>query len=183
MSDTLEFKSIESNVNLVSETVLELYNSLNLSEDLKPKVAEINPEFTGSKEFCGNYGVVESDGANTIIVEVVKGEQKSFACCLIPIGTRADLNHIVRKHFNARRVSFAPLPEVEAITKMEYGSITAFGLPSDWKILVDSRIMEKENIILGGGRKISKLLFPTKLFKKMSNVEIIDSLGKPTEQN
>lgn len=173
----LDFKSIESNPSLVSESVLELYNSLKFIEGLKPLVAEIDPQFTGSKEFCEHYGVNDSDGANTIIVEVVKGDNKSFACCLIPIGTRADLNHVVKKHFDARRVSFAPLPEVEAITKMEYGSITAFGLPSDWKILVDSRIMKKEKIILGGGKKISKLLFPTELFKQMPNVEIIENLS------
>jgi prolyl-tRNA editing enzyme YbaK/EbsC (Cys-tRNA(Pro) deacylase) len=175
----LQFKSIEENSALVSEPVLEFAKTF--SEDIKPLVAEIDPQFTGSKEFCEHYNVDPSDGANCIIIEVVKGSEKSFACCLVPIGYRADLNSLVRKHFNARRVSFAPLEQVEKETKMEYGSITFFGLPNNWPILIDSKILEKENVIIGGGKKVSKLLIPTKIFKQIPNLEIIDGLSRPME--
>lgn len=67
----LDFKPIESNPNLVSESVLSLCKTLN--EQTKPLVAEIDPQFTGSKEFCEHYGVHPEDGANCIIVEVLKG--------------------------------------------------------------------------------------------------------------
>ncbi len=177
MADTLEFKSIETNPTLVSECVLEFSESF--AQELRPLAAEIDPQFTGSKEFCEHYSIDPSDGANCIIVEVVKGNEKSLACCLVPIGYRADLNSLVRKHFNARRVSFALLEKVIQETKMEYGSITPFGLPHTWPVLIDSKIMEKEKIIVGGGKKISKLLIQTLLFKQIPNFEIINDLSKP----
>ena len=61
---------------------------------------------------------------------------------------------------------------------MEYGSITPFGLPESYKILVDSRLMEKEKIVVGGGKQISKLLLPTSVFQ-MIGAEIIENLSNP----
>jgi prolyl-tRNA editing enzyme YbaK/EbsC (Cys-tRNA(Pro) deacylase) len=157
---------------------LELINNWNGSDLVKEILcAEIDPEFAGSKEFCEQYNVEPNDGANCIIVEVVKGDNRSFACCLVPVGERADLNKVVRKHFDARRISFAPLEQVVQETGMEYGSITPFGLPKSWPILIDSKIMLKDKIIIGGGKKISKLMIPTAIFRELPNVEIIEDLS------
>lgn len=177
MNHLLNFVSIESNPNLVPEPVFNL--AMSLDESARPLVAEIDPSFTGSKEFCEHYGVNPSDGANCIVIEVVKGSERTLSACLVPIGYRADLNSFVRKHFNARRVSFAPLEEVEPLTKMEYGSITVFGLPLDWKVLVDSRIMNNEKVIIGGGKKVSKLIILTETIKNLPNVEVVEGLSKP----
>ena len=96
----------------------------------------------------------------------------------VPVGYRADLNGFVRKHFGSRRISVAPLDKVIKQTGMEYGSITPFELPDSWKILVDAKLMKKEKIIVGGGKQISKLLLPTNILAKLSNVEIIEGLSK-----
>ena len=172
----LDFQPLNTGTkNLVSPTVYELAQKLD--ENSRPLVAEINPQFTGSTEFCEHYKITPEDGANCIVIEIIKGEDRNIASCLVPIGYRADLNSKVRKHFGARRVSFAPLEEVEKNTHMEYGSITVFGLPNEWKILIDSKIMEREKIIIGGGKKISKLLISTQVLKNLPNVEIIDELS------
>lgn len=180
MSKSLTFKPIAENHEIVSDSVSKLAESWKGLVPVNELLcAEIDPQYAGSKEFCEHYEVDPHDGANCIIIEVTKGSDKNFACCLVPVGYRADLNGIVRKHFNAKRISFAPLEQVIQETGMEYGSITPFGLPSLWPILVDSKIMEKEKIIVGGGKKISKLLLPTKVFQELPSVEIIEGLSNP----
>ncbi len=175
---SLNFKPITENPHIVSDSVVKLIQSWKGSVPVSELLCtEIGPEFTGSKEFCEHYNIDPSDGANCIIIEVVRGSNKSLACCLTPIGGKADLNGIVRKHFNARRVSFAPLEQVVEETGMEYGSSTPFGLPDSYPILIDSKIMKNEKIIVGGGKKISKLLLPTAVFSELTNTEIIEGLS------
>ncbi len=172
----LIFKSIEENRELVSSSVFEL--AQNLPDGLKPLVAEIDPQYMGGKELSEHYAVDPSEGANCIIVEARRGDKAEFAAILVPVGYRADLNSAVRKHLEARKVFLAPLEKVLEMTGMEYGSITPIGLPGDWKILIDSVLMEKEKIIVGGGKKISKILVPTELFRQLPNVEIVESLSR-----
>jgi len=175
--ESLEFKPIEEANDLVSNSVLQF--SKQFPEALKPLVAEISPEFMGGKELCEHYGIDPRDGANCVIVEAVKGDTKNCVAIVVPVGYRADLNGFVRKHLDVKRVSLAPLEEVIEKTGMEYGSITPFGLPESWKILIDSRIMNKEKIICGGGKQKSKLFVQTKVFGQMKNVDVIDELSKP----
>ena len=64
--------------------------------------------------------------------------------------------------YEAKRVSLAPLEEVLRHTGMEYGSITAIGLPVDMAILVEPMIINNPELIVGGGLQRSKLLLPGK---------------------
>ncbi|MDK4679238.1 YbaK/EbsC family protein [Kingella negevensis] len=52
---------------------------------------------------------------------------------------------------DAKKVSFAPLPEVIAATGMEFGSITPVGLPENWAVLIDSSVLQLENVMISGG--------------------------------
>ena len=61
---------------------------------------------------------------------------------------------------------------------MEYGSINPIGLPFDWKIFVDPKVMEVERIICGSGLQISKLSLPSKYLLKICNAEILENLAK-----
>ena len=63
-------------------------------------------------------------------------------------------------------------------TKMEYGSINPIGLPEDWKIYIDPKILESETIICGSGLPKSKISFPSKLLLKLKNIEILEDLAK-----
>ncbi len=178
---TLQFKSLNENHNLVSDSIITLAQSL--EEEMRPLVAEIDPKYMGGKELCEHYGVNPEDGANCVIIEAKKNENaenniSEFVAIVVPVGNRADLNGFVRKHLGARRVSLAPLDKVIEVTGMEYGSITPFGLPPSWKILIDAVLMNKEQIIIGGGKQVSKLLVKTAVFKALANVEIIKDLSK-----
>ncbi len=174
-SQPLEFKPIIDNPPLVSDAVFKLANALKNNKEIL--VSEINPKFMGGKELCEHYGINPSEGANCVIVEAVKGDTCNFVAVVVPVGYRADLNGFVRKYLKARRVSLAPIDKVLKETGMEYGSITPFGLPENWKILIDGSLMAKEKIIIGSGKQISKLLLPTAIFKELPNVEIIERLG------
>lgn len=179
MSKTLEFKPILENQKLVIPPIVIATKSLikNGFTNL-PLVAEIDPKFMGGKELSEEYGIDLSKEANCIIIETTKEGLKEFVAVIVPVGYRADLNGFVKKYLEVKKVSVANLEIVLKETQMEYGSITPFGLPSSWKILIDSILMGNKEIIIGGGKQISKLLFPTEIFKSMNNVEIIDGLSK-----
>ena len=173
----LNFKSVLENQDIVSKPVFEFAQSVKNGDEVL--VAKIDPKFMGGKELCDEFGVDPKMGANCVVVEASGKETSEFVAVVVPVGYRADLNGFVKKHLGVRRVSLASLEKVIEQTQMEYGSITPFGLPSSWKILMDSRIFENDAIIVGGGKQISKLLVPTKVFKNIPNVEIIPDLGKP----
>ncbi|OGG48935.1 hypothetical protein A3G63_03410 [Candidatus Kaiserbacteria bacterium RIFCSPLOWO2_12_FULL_52_8] len=172
MTAALEFKPISDNPELVSVSVLQA-----VLPDSDILVAEIDPQYMNGLALSEHYGVAADDGVNCVIVRGKRGEMRTTAAVLVPVGYRADLNGIVCEKLNAKKVSMAPLEDVLQETGMEYGSITPIGLPSTWKILIDSRLMEKEKVIVGGGKQISKLLVPTEVFKTLPNVEIITNLA------
>jgi prolyl-tRNA editing enzyme YbaK/EbsC (Cys-tRNA(Pro) deacylase) len=76
-----------------------------------------------------------------------------------------------------RRVTLIPKDVAIQITGMEYGSMTAVGLPNDWKILVDSRIISAAQIILSSGLTQAKLRLPGRLLLEMENSESVPDLA------
>lgn len=174
MKDRLDFKPIAEHSTLVSESVFKVAVGSNIL------VGEIDPQYMNGHALSDHYDINPDDGANCIVVRGRRGEVRTTAAVLVPVGYRADLNGIVCERLDAKKVSMAPLDEVLQETGMEYGSITPVGLPATWKVLIDSRLMSKEKIIVGGGRQISKLLVPTAFFKDMPNIEVVEGLGSPT---
>jgi prolyl-tRNA editing enzyme YbaK/EbsC (Cys-tRNA(Pro) deacylase) len=177
MSQQLNWLHITESSHLVSPGVLRKYTEL--PRDIF--VAEIDPAFMNGMDFCNTYGVAPSAGANCIVVEAVRGDAKSKVAVVVLVGYRADLNGVVRKHLGAKKVSFANLDEVMKETDMEYGSITPYGLPDNYSILIDSRIMEQESLVVGSGRQRAKIKIPTSIFKELPHFEIVEGLANPVE--
>lgn len=171
MKEHLDFLPLASRSELVSNSVYEA------AKESSVLVGEIDPQYMNGEALSDHYDVALEDGANCIVVRGKRGETRTTAAVLVPVGSRADLNGIVREKLDAKKVSMAPLEEVIAETGMEYGSITPVGLPSAWKVLIDSRLMAKEKIIVGGGKQISKLLVPTNFLKGLPNVEVVEGLS------
>jgi prolyl-tRNA editing enzyme YbaK/EbsC (Cys-tRNA(Pro) deacylase) len=84
------------------------------------------------------------------------------------------VNNVVRKHLDARKISFAPIEKAMELTGMEYGGITPVGLPADWPILVDEAVMKQDTVIIGSGIRGSKLAVRTAAFRNLPNVEILN---------
>ena len=104
-------------------------------------VAPIDAELADTAAFCEAYGVALDESANCVIVAGRRGEVTRYAACVVLATTRADVNGVVRKLLDARKASFAPMDDAVELTGMEYGGITPIGLPADWPILVDARVV------------------------------------------
>jgi prolyl-tRNA editing enzyme YbaK/EbsC (Cys-tRNA(Pro) deacylase) len=75
-------------------------------------------------------------------------------------------------------------PEVtKEMTGMELGGVTPIGLPATLPLWIDSRVMQCEKIILGGGNRSSKLLLPPQGLLKLPNSEVVEGLANliPTD--
>jgi prolyl-tRNA editing enzyme YbaK/EbsC (Cys-tRNA(Pro) deacylase) len=121
-------------------------------------VAAIDPGFADTAAFCEHYEISMDDGANCVIVQARRGERTWYAACLVRGSDRADVNGVVRRHLDARKLSFARMDDAVALSGMEYGGITPVGLPEDWPILVDESVAGHERLIVGSGIRGSKLL-------------------------
>lgn len=173
----LTFSSITGHSELLAESTRNYLLGSPGTSTTDVVVAEIDPAYAGGEELCAHYGIDPSMGGNCIIVEATRGDRKWYAACLVPTGSRMDLNGFVRKRLNARRVSLAPKDEVITMTGMEYGSITIVGLPDDWILLVDATLTKKTMVVMGSGLIKSKLALPGNMLEKLANVEVLDNLG------
>jgi prolyl-tRNA editing enzyme YbaK/EbsC (Cys-tRNA(Pro) deacylase) len=92
------------------------------STELKFKVMDCNPELADTKKFCKEYGIKLEDSANAILVKTKTGELK-YALCVLLATTRLDINNLIKKKLNARKVSFANSEETAKITEMSIGGL------------------------------------------------------------
>lgn len=168
----LTFESAKDNLHLLAKPVQDKLESIEL------KVTKIDPEFSDTTAFCEKYQISPNQAANCLVVEAVRGNDIKYVTCLVPGNTRADLNKLVRKHLNVRRVSLAPKDFVVNSTGMEYGGITIIGLPPTWQILIDKSLISIPNLVIGSGVRNSKLLVSGPLLEKLPNATILEGLGQ-----
>lgn len=179
MPEDLHFEPAVNRPDLLPSGINELLKNWRGSTPVEEiLVTPIDAEYADSAKFCEHYGVDPKDGANCVVAVATRGENRTFAACLIPVSCRADLNNVARKTLGAKRVSFAPLDEVLKETGMEYGGITPLGLPENYPVLIDSRIAEMKRLIIGGGFRKSKLSVPGKILAELPNAVIVEGLGK-----
>ena len=89
-----------------------------------------------------------------------------------------DVNKRVRKLMGVSKASFASAEEMELLTGMEVGGVTPFSLPEGLQLYVDSRIMELDWVILGGGGRDRKLKISPEVFHQLG-AEIVENLALP----
>lgn len=134
-----------------------------------------DPALADTAAFCAAYGFAPEDSANTILV-IGKSNPPRYAACVVLATTRLDVNRAVKQKIGAR-ASFAAAEDTRALTGMEIGGVTVFGLPEDMPIWVDARVMERERIVLGGGSRSCKVLAPPAILRALPNVEIAEGLA------
>jgi prolyl-tRNA editing enzyme YbaK/EbsC (Cys-tRNA(Pro) deacylase) len=121
-------------------------------------VAPIDPDLADTAAFCAAYQVPLEVSANCVVVAGRRGDTSTMAACLVLATDRADINRVVRKHLDVRKISFADMATAVRETGMEYGGITPVGLPADWPVLVDQRVAAQPWVVVGSGIRGSKLL-------------------------
>lgn len=182
MHNKLEFKKIVDNKKLVSESTYKcIENLFSKEEKSNILVAEIDTEYMEGIKLCEHYNIDIKTGVNCLVCECKRGENKNYVALLVPTGYKYNMSSTVRKYTNSRMVSVAPLEYVLEKTKMEYGSINPIGLPQEWKIFIDPKVMEVDRIICGSGLQKSKLSLPSKYLLKLNNVEILENLAKEVD--
>lgn len=140
-----------------------------------------DPTLADTMAFCEHYEYRPEQSANALLLGSTKGEPK-FACCIVLAHCRLDVNKVVRKKLGVRRLSFANPETTKQLTGMELGGVTPFGLPPDLPLWIDSRVMECEQIILGGGNRSSKLLMPPQGLTRLPGAEVVEGLAFLIEQ-
>ncbi|HEV7605022.1 MAG TPA: YbaK/EbsC family protein [Candidatus Limnocylindrales bacterium] len=135
-----------------------------------------DPALADTAAFCAAYGFAPEDSANTIVV-IGKSDPPRFAACVTLAPYRLDVNRTVRDRLGTRKASFAPAEETARLTGMAIGGVTVFGLPVDLPIWVDSRVMERERIVLGGGSRSWKVIAAPAILRALPGVEIVGGLA------
>lgn len=140
------------------------------------EIIACDPELADTAQFCDAYGYALADSANTILV-IGKSEPPTFAACVVLANTKLDVNKAVRKRLGAKKASFASGDDTVAITGMQIGGVTPFGLPADLAIWVDARVMRRERVILGGGSRDRKVLATPDVLTAIG-AEVVEDLAK-----
>ena len=135
-----------------------------------------DPALADTAAFCAAYGFLPEDSANTILV-VGKGDPAPHAACVVLATTRLDVNRVVKERLGTRKASFAPAEDTRAITGMEIGGVTVFGLRAGLPIWIDARVMARERIVLGGGSRSWKVLAPPSMLLALPGVEVVQGLA------
>ena len=141
------------------------------------EVIEIDPALADTALFCEHYGFPMQQSGNTIIV-ASKKEPKVFVACVVLATTMVDVIKRVRKLMGVPKASFASAEEMVVLTGMEVGGVTPFSLPEGLQLYIDSRIMELDWVILGGGGRDYKLKISPEVFHQLG-AEIVENLALP----
>lgn len=136
-------------------------------------VSPIDATLADTVNFCAHYEIGVDASANCVVVEAKRADRVWHAACLVLATTRADVNGVVRKHLDARRISFAPMDTAVSLTGMEYGGITPIGLPAPWPILIDEQVLSAGRVVIGSGLRTSKLLVDTAVLAALPNAEVL----------
>ncbi|WP_432559964.1 YbaK/EbsC family protein [Granulicoccus sp. GXG6511] len=159
---------------LVAPPTADALVQLGQTSDVRALVAPIDPSLADTAEFCAAYGVGMAESANCVVVEGRRGDVTKMAAIMILATDRADVNKVVRKHLDARKMSFASMETATTLTGMEYGGITPVGLPSDWPILIDRGVADAGLVVIGSGLRGSKIAIDAAALAELPNAEVLD---------
>ena len=156
----------------IEQVVLDALDATGVAYEVMP----CDPDLADTAAFCEHYGVAPGESANTIIV-ASRGEPVQRVACVLLATTRLDVNGIVRRRMGARKVSFADPGDTAARTAMVLGGVTAFGLPPEYPVWVDARVLEAESVVVGGGSRSMKVRVSPEVFRHVPGAEIVSDLA------
>ena len=143
------------------------------------EVMPCDPSLADTAAFCEAYGVDPAESANTILV-ASKRPPGVNAACVVLATHRLDVNRAVRDQLEVKKLSFASADLTVELTTMQIGGVTPFGLPDSMRVLVDSDVLDRASIVLGGGNRSSKLRLDPAHLLALPSVEVVEGLAAPT---
>jgi len=141
---------------------------------------EIDPSFADTAAFCEQYGYSLEQSANAILV-ASKRPPGRYRLCVALATTRLDVNKRVKRLMEVSKLSFASADQTVAVTGMEIGGVTPFGLPEPLEVYVDPGVMDVPRAIVGGGTRAMKVELDPEVFARMEGVTIVEDLALPSE--
>ena len=156
----------------VDERLRATLDSLGVEYTLVP----CDPELADTAAFCAAYGYDTGDSANTIIVESRDKPPRNAACVLLAT-TKLDVNGTVRRRIG-RKTSFAGPERTMELTGMSLGGVTAVGLPPGLPLWIDTRVMERERVILGAGNRYWKVITAPGFLAGLPGAEVVEGLAR-----
>ena len=125
---------------------------------VRPYVAEIDGALADTAAFCAAYAVEagavgQLRGGGPAVAATPRRWRPAWCSAT----DRADVNKTVRKHLGLRKISFAAMDDAVSQTSMEFGGITAIGLPDGWPVLVDAAVIAQPWLVIGSGLRRSKI--------------------------
>ncbi len=142
------------------------------------EVMACDPDLADTAAFCEHYGFTMESAANTILVASKKVDPPRYAVCVVLGTTRLDVNKKVSELLGVKRLSFADAQVTQDLTGMMIGGVTAFGI-TGLPVYVDAAVMERPQVVMGGGNRSSKVLLDPKELTKLARVEVVDGLALP----
>jgi prolyl-tRNA editing enzyme YbaK/EbsC (Cys-tRNA(Pro) deacylase) len=144
---------------------------------LDVEIIDCDPELADTAQFVEAYGYTLDQSANTLVV-IGKSDPPVYVACVVLANTRLDVNKVVRKKLGVKKCSFAASDITEQLTGMKVGGVTPVGLSEHMPLWIDSRVMDRERIVLGGGSRSCKVVGEPRLLTSLPNVEVVDDLAK-----
>ena len=142
------------------------------------EIVPCDPDLADTAAFCEAYGYAPEDSANAIVV-VGKGDPPTYAMCLVLADHRLDVNKVVRRRLGTRKASFASAEATVELTGMQIGGVTPFGVTADLPLWIDSRVMGRDQVIIGGGSRTRKLLLSPDALLVHPRAEVVEDLARP----
>ena len=178
---TLAFGPALDHPELLAPPTAAALRALDPAQSARVDVAPIDTALADTAAFCEAYGIGLDISANCVIIAGTRGEVTRYAACVVLATTRLDVNGVVRRLLDARKASFAPMDDAVALTGMEYGGITPVGLPADWALYLDARVVTLPLAIVGSGIRASKLQLPGAVLAALPGAETIDGLAREAD--
>ena len=139
-------------------------------------VLECDPAMADTAAFCEHYGFSLAQAANTILVSSKKIEPPKYAVCVVLGTTRLDVNKKVSELMEVKRLSFADAEVTQSLTVMAIGGVTAIGI-SEIPIYVDSKVMDQERVVMGGGNRSSKIILDPQQLLNLPGITVVENLA------
>ena len=166
---TLTWLRLTEHLDLVAEPVAAAATLVRSAE-----VAQIDAALADTAAFCTAYHVAPEASANCVVLEGRRGERVVRAAVMVLATDRADVNGTIRRHLDVRKLSFMSQDAAEELTGMRQGGITPVGLPSDWRILVDSAVLAAGPVVIGAGVRGAKLLVEAAELTRLPGAELLE---------
>lgn len=163
----------------MSDPVLDQAVALGIAHEVMP----CDPDLADTAVFCEAYGIAPEDSANAILVagKPRPDERQPFALCLVLATHRLDVNGTVRRRLGARKASFADADQTRAMTGMEIGGVTPFGMPEGVPIWIDAAVMVRTEVVVGGGSRRRKLRLAPEGLLALPGTEVVEDLARPVD--